>query len=105
MQPARQVSRNNSARRETLGRSPLNGGHQFGEPDEIEHPPQIIGERRQAEFSANVCQTTHQECALVHPLFDRAKRMLHGLAPLFEYTGSPRQPGVHPVQHSFVLQP
>jgi hypothetical protein len=32
-------------------------GHQFGEPDKIEHPPKIIGQRSQAELAANLLQT------------------------------------------------
>ena len=35
------------------------GGHQLGEPDEIEDSPEIVGERGQAEFGANILQATH----------------------------------------------
>lgn len=36
--------------------------------DNVEHPPEIVGERRQAELAAKLFQATHQERALVHPL-------------------------------------
>ena len=77
--------------------------HQLGEADDIEHSPEIIGERRQAELAANLLQATHQEGALVHPLFDRAKRMLHRLAALRENLRALRQPSLHPVEHGLVL--
>ncbi len=54
--------------------------HQLSEPDDVEHPSEIVGERSQAELSANFLETTHQERALVHPLFDCAKRTLHLVA-------------------------
>ena len=80
------------------------GGHQLGEPDEIEDPPEIVGERGQAEFGANLLQATHQKRALVHPLLDRAKRVFDRLATPVENTGALREPRLHPVQDRFVLQ-
>jgi hypothetical protein len=56
------------------------GGHQVSERDEIEDSPKIVGERGQAKFAANLRQATHQKCALVHPLFDRAKRVFDRFA-------------------------
>jgi hypothetical protein len=56
------------------------GGHQLRERDEIEGSPEIIGERGQAKLGANLLQATHQKCALIHPLFDRAKRVFDRLA-------------------------
>jgi hypothetical protein len=80
------------------------GGHQPSEPDEIEDSPEIVGERGQAEFGANILQATHQKCALVHPLLDRAKRMFDRLATPIENTGALREPRLHSVQDRFVLQ-
>jgi hypothetical protein len=60
-------------------------GHQLGELDDIEHPPEVVGERRQAEFGADLLQAAHQKRALVHPLFDRAERVLdHGCSTLHD---------------------
>src|ERR1700749_1713147 len=80
-------------------------GHQLSEPDKIEHPTQIVGERRQAEFGPHLLQATGQKRTLIHPLLDRPERVLDGLTTAVENTGALRQPGVHPVQHSFVLKP
>src|SRR5690348_11603511 len=75
----------------------LHRRHQRPEPHEIEHPPEIIGEGSQAELATHLFQASHQECTLVHPLFDRAKRMLNRLAASSEHFGSPGNPRVHPV--------
>ena len=76
------------------------------EPDNIEHPPEIVGERGQAELGPDLLQATHQKRPLVHPLFDRAKRMFDRLASAVENTrdASPSR-ACHPVQHRFVLKP
>jgi hypothetical protein len=63
-----------------------------------------MGERGQAEFGANLLQTPHQKCPLVHPLFDRAERMFDRLAPSIKDLGPHRQARLHPVQNSFVLK-
>ena len=57
-------------------RRSLHRRHQFVKGDKIEHPPDVVGKRGQAELSSNLLQTSHQECALIHPLFDRAERVL-----------------------------
>jgi hypothetical protein len=46
--------------------------HQGRELHDIKNPPQIIGESSQAELATNLFYAAHQECALVHPLFERA---------------------------------
>jgi hypothetical protein len=43
------------------GLSDRHRGHQFGELDKIEHPPEIIGQRRQTEFGANLLQTSQMD--------------------------------------------
>ena len=68
------------------------GGHQLRERDEIEDSPEIIGECSQAEFGANLLQATHQKCALIHPLFDRAKRVFDRFATSIENTRALREP-------------
>jgi hypothetical protein len=45
----------------------------------------LIGERGQAELSADLLQPSHQECAQVHPLLDRAERGLDRLALPFSW--------------------
>ena len=91
----------NRARRCRSGR---HGGHQLGEPNNIQHPPQIIGERGQAELTADLFQATHQKRALVHPLLDAAEWMFDRLATPVEDTGALGQAFLHPIQHRFVLQ-
>jgi hypothetical protein len=80
-------------------------GHQLGEPDDVEHPPEIVGERGQTQFGADLLQTTHQKCPLVHPLLDRAEWMFDCLTPTVEDTGALCQASLHPVQDRFVLEP
>src|SRR5277367_654670 len=70
----------------------------------IEHPPEIIGECGQAELGANLLQTSHQKRTLVHPLLDRAKRVLNGLAALVEDVGALHYAGLHAVQYGLVLE-
>jgi hypothetical protein len=41
----------------------------------------------------------------MHPLLDRAERMLHRFATPIEDAGPLRNAGVHPIQHRFILQP
>src|SRR3954467_6649926 len=65
----------------------LHRRHQFVKGDEVEHPPDIVGKCGQAELTPNLLQSAHQERALVHPLFDRAKWMLHRLTSLIENLG------------------
>src|SRR5438552_398924 len=88
----------------TLHCDTLHCGHQLDEADDVEHPPEIEGERRQTELATNLLQATRQERTLVHPLFDRAEWMLHRLPTLVEGLGTFRQTGLHPVQDGFVLQ-
>src|SRR5215469_10750710 len=78
--------------------SSLHGRHQRPEPHDIENPPEIIGEGSQAELATNLFYAAHQECALVHPLFDRAKRMLNRLAASSENFGSPGNSRLHLIQ-------
>ena len=80
------------------------GSHQLRERDEIEDSPEIVGERGQAKFAANLLQATHQKCALVHPLFDRAKRVFDRFATSIENTRALREPRLHSVQDRFVLK-
>jgi hypothetical protein len=42
--------------------------HQVREADDVEHPPENIGQRCRAKLTANLLQTTHQERTLVHPI-------------------------------------
>ena len=57
-------------------------------PYDVENAPEIVGQRGQAEFGANLLQPSHQKCTLVHPLLDRAKRVLDGLTTLVEDVGA-----------------
>jgi hypothetical protein len=84
----------------TTGRSGRHRGHQLGEPDDIEHSPEIISECGQAELSTDFRQATHQKSTLIHPLLDRPKRVFDRLAPTVENAGTFRQSLLHPIQHA-----
>src|SRR3954452_748430 len=92
------------SKRSGMSLSGRQGSHQLVEPDEIEHPPEIVGERGQAEFGTNLLQSTHQKRALVHPLLDRAERVFDRLATSVENIRALRQSRLHPVQYCFVLK-
>ena len=79
-------------------------GNQFGETYDIENPPEIIGERGQAELGANLLQPAHQKRTLVHPLLDRAKRVFIRLAALFKNVWPLRYAGLHSIQYGLVLE-
>src|SRR3954447_2516404 len=89
------------ARRRLSGR---NRGHRLFKPNNIQHPPEIVGERGQAELGPDLLQTTQQKRPLVHQLLDRAKRVFDRLASTVEDIGTLCQARLHPVQHRFVLQ-
>src|ERR1700749_297354 len=89
------------ARRGFLGRE---RGDQLWHLHDIEDAPEIVGERGQAELAAHLLQPAHQKRALVHPLFDRAKRVFDGLAAFVEDVGALRYAGLHSVQYSLVLE-
>src|SRR3954463_8329754 len=108
VQPARSASQRDEIRHRWSGfssRRGLHRRHQFVKYDKVEHPPEIVCERGQAEFTSHLLQSAHQEGALVHPLLDRAKRMFHRLTPLIENLGPLCQPFLHPVQHGLIFQP
>jgi hypothetical protein len=65
--------------------------------------PEIISERGQAELGAHVLQPAHQKCALVHPLLDRAKRMLDRLPADGKNAGPGCEPRRHALEHRLVL--
>ena len=79
-------------------------GNQLWEFHDIEDAPEIVGECGQAELAANLLQPPHQKRALVHPLFDRAKRVFDRLAALIEDVGTLRYAGLHSVQYGLVLE-
>src|SRR3978361_767419 len=62
--------------------------HQGGDPEDGDGSPEVIGKRGQAKFAADLFKPLHQESALVHPLLDRAERMLDGFAPQIENAGA-----------------
>jgi hypothetical protein len=86
-------------------RGGLYRSHQRVERDEVEHPPNVVGERGQTELSPHLLQSPHEECALIHPLLDRAEWVLDRLASPAENAGRLRQTSGHLVQHGFVFQP
>src|SRR3954467_2145563 len=88
----------------SIARLCLERRHQAGEPDEIEDATQIVGQRSQAELTAHLLQTSHQERTLVHPLLDRSKRVLDHLAAPAENVRVPLNARLHSVQHGFVLE-
>src|SRR5690348_1808121 len=77
-------------------------GDQLWQFHDVENAPEIVGQRGQAELAANLLQPSHQKRTLVHPLLDRAKRVLNSLAALVEDVGALRYAGFHSVQHSLV---
>ena len=65
------IGRNGGLGRPDRGRSRPRGLDQRRNAEDGDGAPEILGERGETEFGADVFETAHQECALVHPLFDR----------------------------------
>src|SRR5580692_10354416 len=78
--------------------------HQRFEPHQIEHPSEIIGERRQTKLSADLLQPAHQECALIHPLLDGPEWMLDRFTADAEDVRALCQAGLHTIQCSLIFQ-
>src|SRR5271168_2769603 len=72
--------------------------------EDVERPPQIVGERRQAELSSDVVEAPHQEGALVHPLLDRAEGVLDDLATAIEDTRPGRYSLSHAIERVLVFE-
>lgn len=62
----------------------MNSRHQCSHPEDIDCPPQIVDERRQAELGPHLVEPLHQESSLVHPLFDAAEGVLDAFAATVE---------------------
>src|SRR5258707_2740115 len=84
--------------------SPPDGRGHRSDADDIEDSAEIVDECGEAELAADIVEAPHQEGALVHPLLDRAERVLNGLAAPVEKFGPGPQALGHPIQHRLVLQ-
>jgi len=71
--------------------------------DDGDSAPEIVGERGQAEFGADLLQPAHQERALVHPLFDRAERVFDRFPADVQDAGPGGEPPGHALEHRLVL--
>ena len=80
------------------------GRHHLVHAENVEHAPQIVGERGQAEFGAHFFQAAHQERALIHPLLDAAERVFDRLATAVENFRPRLQAGRHAVERVLVLE-
>jgi len=56
-------------------------------------------------LTANVFQSAHQECALVHPLLYGSERMLDAFTPFLENLQACHQTSGHAIKHSFMFVP
>lgn len=63
------------------------GRHHPVHAENVERAPQIVGERRRAEFGAHLFEAAREKRALIHPLLDRTKRVFDGLAAAAENSG------------------
>ena len=50
-------------------------GHQFLEADEVEHPFEVVGQRRQTPFASYFGQSFEQEVGVAKPPLDRPEGM------------------------------
>ena len=79
-------------------------GDQAGNTDQADGASDVVGERREAELAPDASQPPHQEGALVHPLLDRAERVLDAGSALIQDLGTGCEPRGHAVKHGLVLQ-
>ena len=59
------------------------GSHQALHPQNIQHPPDVIGQGGQAELSPDLLEATHQKMAMIPPELQRAEGVLDQLLALF----------------------
>jgi hypothetical protein len=85
--------------------SPPDGRHHGIDAEDVDGPPEIVGERSQAELGPDIVEAPHQESALIHPLLDAAEGVLDGLTAPREDVRPGLQAARHPVQHGLVPQP
>src|SRR6266581_1446466 len=83
--------------------SPNGGGHR-SDAEDIERSAEIVDECGEAELAADIVEAPHQEGALVHPLRDRAERVLDGLAAPVQQLRPCFQACRHLVQNRLILQ-
>ena len=84
--------------------SPRNGVHQLFRAEDVERPSHVVGERRQAEFGADLVETARQERASIHPLLDRAEGMFDDFPASREYVRALTQARCHAVESILVFE-
>jgi hypothetical protein len=73
-------------------------------PENVERSAQVVGERGQAELSADIVEAAHQERTLIHPLFDAAEGALDDLAATVENLGPPFETFGHAIERVLVFE-
>src|SRR6202023_3803905 len=73
-----------------------NGRHHGVDAEDVDGPPEIVDECREAELSPDIVEALHQKGARVHPLLDAAEGMLDELATPIENLRPRLQAGGHP---------
>ncbi len=60
----------------------LQPGHQFWHTDDVDYPPEIVGEHMKTHLGPNIQQSFHDEVRRTHAVLDRGIGMFHDhLAP------------------------
>jgi len=77
--------------------------HQRLDPEDIEHPPYIVGEHLKAHLGFDLFQGPGQEVSASHPCLERSEGVLNGLSADGHGLWHAVDPGLHPVEHGFVL--
>src|SRR5262250_2259936 len=72
-------------------------------PNDIHDAREIVGENVQGHLGRNLGQSLHQKVGCSHPHFERAERMLGGLAPHAHRLRVRIETLLHSFEHMFVL--
>ncbi len=83
--------------------SASDGLHERPHAEDIDHPLHVIGEHLQTHFRFDLLKGLGQEIGAAHPRLEGSERMLNGLSTNDHGLRHAVEPGLHPVEHRFVL--
>ncbi|QDL05994.1 hypothetical protein PALA37_02515 [Pseudomonas aeruginosa] len=76
--------------------------YRTGNAEDVHQPFEVVGQHMQAHFRADSGQRSGQEVCRAHPMFERAKRVLHGLSAHAHHLWFAIKPLLHGFQDCFV---
>lgn len=82
---------------------PPDSRHHLFDTENIDEPPQVVGEDMQAHFRTCILESLHQEVGRPHPELQRTEDMFNGAPALFHLSRLRIQTTLHSIQNIFVF--